>query len=141
MNLKSPLCWRFCYKKVNSKQNKNRTKKNILSVKVYACTKSFIQKVLRTLKTKYLQNFNNLRKVAGKLISTNFPKKTKIYSFCYLTLVWVWDRLTNAKSWYYSSNSNSPVWSQTYPVPQAAVCAGQSGQTLRLPGHLTLLWH
>ena len=28
------------------------------------------EKVLRTLKTKHLQNFDNLRKIAGKLIST-----------------------------------------------------------------------
>ena len=39
------------------------------------------KKVLRTLKTKHLQNFDNLRKVAGKLILTNFPKKKKIDSF------------------------------------------------------------
>ena len=35
------------------------------------------ENVLRTLKTKHLQNFDNLRKVAGKLILMNFPKKTK----------------------------------------------------------------
>ena len=39
------------------------------------------KKVLRTLKTKRLQNFDNLRKVAGMLILTNFLKKTKINIF------------------------------------------------------------
>ena len=55
------------------------------------------KKVLRTLKTKCLQNFDNLRKVTGMLISTNFPKKTKIDSFSFLILVWVWDRLAPKK--------------------------------------------
>ena len=46
------------------------------------------EKVLRTLKTKCLQNFDSLRKVAGKLILANLPKKTKIDSFHYLH-VWI----------------------------------------------------
>ncbi len=45
------------------------------------------KKVLRTLKRKCLQNFDSLRKVAGKLISANFPKNTKIDSFPYLTQI------------------------------------------------------
>ena len=41
------------------------------------------KKVLRTLKTKYLQNFDDLRKFAGKLILTNFPRRTKMTFFVF----------------------------------------------------------
>ena len=51
--------------------------KNLL-VKVYACTISGIQKFLRTLKTKHLQYFDNLRKIAGKLISTTSRRDEKL---------------------------------------------------------------
>ena len=47
------------------------------------------EKVLRALKTNHLQNLDSLRKVAGKLISINFPKKSKNNNFCYLTQIWI----------------------------------------------------
>ena len=36
------------------------------------------KKVLRTLKTKHLQDFDNLRKIAGKLISTTSLRDKKL---------------------------------------------------------------
>ena len=66
------------------------------------------KKVLRTLKTKLLQNFDNLRKIAGGLISTTSLKKEKMVLLLVNPYVGLRQRVQTLKSRYYSSNSNSP---------------------------------